>query len=294
VIKAFWLRGITALALVLLTPLGAVAYMPSVLRVGFAPFENQETVMRKAAPIVAGLARDLGMRVTPFVAGDYPGVVEAMRSGKLDVAFLSPAALVQAERVAGVRPVLKSIYKNRSCYYSAIITRVESPIHTLSDLKGKTFAFVDPDSTSGDIYPKVMLIKAGINPNKDFSRVIYAGGHDAAILAVLNHRVDAAATFSNDTQGNDVPWKPILGNRANQIRVIAYSSPIPNGAIAVSRNLDPALVSRIKTSFLHLGKTSTGRQELARMYLVDRFELVNTNDYAPVREAFRLVGFTLK
>src|SRR5690348_10578548 len=63
----------------------AHAYKPKELRLGFAPFENQADVMRKAQPVVRALSRTLGIPVKPFVAGDYPGVVEAMRSGKLDV-----------------------------------------------------------------------------------------------------------------------------------------------------------------------------------------------------------------
>jgi phosphonate transport system substrate-binding protein len=287
-----WVYAAAIAALTLASP--AHAYSPQVLRVGFAPFENAEDVVRKAQPVVAMLRKTLGMEVRPYVAGDYPGVVEAMKGGKLDVAFYSPAAFVMAEKIAGARLILKSVYKGRSVYYSAIITRNDSKIKTLADLKGKTFAFVDPGSTSGGVYPKVMLMNAGINPAKHFSRVIYAGGHDAAILAVVNHKVDAAATFANDTRGEDVPWKPMLKGRAGEVRVIGYSKPIPNGAIAVAKNLDPALTARVRQAFLDLGKTAEGRKLLAQMYLIDRFEPAAPHDYDSVREAFQKVGLSVK
>jgi phosphonate transport system substrate-binding protein len=264
------------------------------LSIGFAPFENEAEVMKKAAPIVEVLSQSLGRPVRPFVSADYPAMVEAMRSGKLDVAFLSPAALVMAEKVAGVKVILKSVFKGRSAYYSAIFTRADSRFHSLKDLKGHTFAFVDPGSTSGGVYPKLMLMKAGINPDKDFSHVIYAGGHDAAVLAVFNHKVDAAATFANDTRGDDVSWKHILGKDAVQIRALAYSPPIPNGAIAVSKMLDAATVQKVRQTLLNLGKTEAGRKHLARFYLIDSFAPAVSSDYDPVREAFVKVGLKIK
>lgn len=272
----------------------AQAADPKELRVGFAPFENQREVLKKAGPVVDALSRSLGLKVIPFVAGDYPGVVEAMKGGKLDVAFYSPAALVMAERVAGARVILKSIYKGRSHYYSAIITRTDGPIKKVADLRGKNFAFVDPGSTTGAVYPKLMMKNAGLDPARDLGKVIYAGGHDASILAVYNGKVDAAATFANDDKGQDVPWKHILKADASKIRAIAYSKPIPNGAVAVSKHLSPALTARIKRAFLDLGTTGDGRKMLSRMYLIEAFAPASSSDYDPVREAFAKVGLSLK
>ena len=289
-------RSILAIgvALAALVSAPAEAADPKELRVGFAPFENQRQVLKKAGPVVEALSRALGMKVIPFVAGDYPGVVEAMKGGKLDVAFYSPAALVMAERVAGARVILKSIYRGRAHYFSAIITRADGPIKTLKDLRGRNFAFVDPGSTTGAVYPKLMMKNAGLDPARDLGKVIYAGGHDASILAVYNGKVDAAATFANDDRGEDVPWKHILKADAGQIRAIAYSKPIPNGAVAVSRHLSPALTARIKKAFLDLGTTQGGRKMLSRMYLIEAFAPASSKDYDPVREAFTKVGLSLQ
>lgn len=288
-----WLTA--ALVALAISPPAALAYVPAELKVGFAPFENQHEVLQKAKPIVEALRRGLHMPVKPFVAADYPGVVEAMNGGKLDVAFYSPAALVMAEKVAGARVILKAIYQGRSHYFSSIIVRADSPIKSLKDLKGRTFAFVDPGSTTGGVYPKLMLLNAGLNPEKDFARVIYAGGHDAAVLAVFNRKVDAAATFANDTQGRDVPWRRVLkGPDAEQIRPLAYSKPIPNGAIAVSRRLDPALVEKVRATFKGLNATAQGQRDLSKMYLMDGFVPATSADYDPVREAFEKVGLSLK
>jgi phosphonate transport system substrate-binding protein len=114
------------------------------------------------------------------------------------------------------------------------------------------------------------------------------------VLAVLNRKVDAAATFANDDKGNDVPWKHILGKDADKIRAIAYSQPIPNGAIAVSKGLDAETTAKVRQTFLDLGKTSDGRGHLSRFYLIESFAPATSADYDPVREAFARVGLKVK
>lgn len=289
------LHGCLAVLMVLTVahPVQAAREKKDELRIGFAPFENQKEVLRKAGPIVQYLGKLLKRPIRPFVAGDYPGVVEAMKGGKLDLAFFSPAALVMAEKVAGARVILKSTYQGRMHYYSAIIVRKDSPIQTVQALKGKSFAFVDPGSTTGGVYPKLTMLQAGLDPTRDLGRVIFAGGHDAAILAVYNRKVDAAATFANDDRGDDVPWKHLLKERADTIRALAYSKPIPNGAVAVSRDLPSDTVNALKNAFLNLGKTPEGRQILAQMYLIEAFAPASSKDYDPVRDAFNRVGLSL-
>jgi phosphonate transport system substrate-binding protein len=127
------------------------------LRVGFVPAEDAQQVMQNAQPIVEILRKQLGMEIQPFVAMDYTGVVEALRVNKLDIAFLTPASYVLARNEANVRVILKSERKGIPYYYAAIITRADSGIKTLEDLRGKTFAFGDSLSTTGHVFPRKMF-----------------------------------------------------------------------------------------------------------------------------------------
>jgi phosphonate transport system substrate-binding protein len=274
----------------------AIAYAPKVLRVGLVPSENMQHLLKNARPLMSALKEALGMQVVPFVATDYTGIIEAMRSNKLDVAFFAPGALVLAEKKAKAQVILKASRHGKSVFYSAIITHRDSGIHRLSDLKGKTFAFVDPTSTSGGIYPKAMLMDMGISPERDFSRTIYAGGHDAAVLAVYNKKVDAAATFSNDPQGKDAAWNQFLttSKQSSKIVPIAFSKPIPSDNIAVHSQLDPLLQKKIKTVFLLLSQTPKGRKLLWDLYRIDGFVEAKTSDFDPVRDAFAKVGLPIK
>lgn len=288
-----WLASALACLAIASQALPARADAPKELRMGFAPFEEPTEVLKKARPIVDLLTRELKIPVKPFVATDYPGVVEAMRAGRLDVAIFSPSAMVMAERIAGAKIILKSLYHGHAVYYSAILTRKDSGVTSLKQLKGKTFAFVDNASTTGGIYPKLMLMNAGLNPERDFKAVVNAGGHDASILAVFNKRVTAGASYAYDTKGVDVPWRDVLGKDADQLRVLQYSKPIPNTAVAVSRTLDPKLAEKIRSTLLGLDKSPTGRQELAKMFLIQGFVPASSADYESVREAFDKVGLKI-
>lgn len=271
------------------------AYTPKTLRVGFAPWESLQDLRKTSQEVVALLSEEMPMRIDPFISTDYTGVIEAMRAGKIDVAFFPPAAYVLAERKANAEVILKSFFNGHAQYHGAFITRKGSNIKSLQDLKNKTVAFVDPVSTSGAIYPRVMLLNAGIVPEKHFRRLIYAGGHDAAVLAVLHGKVDAAATYTNDPQGKDSAWSNSLPPKDQaKIALLAVTKPIPADNIAVRKDLDPAIIDQIKQIFLRLSNSPDGRKRIREIYQVDGFVEAKPADYAPVREAFDKVGFTIK
>ncbi|MBI6545885.1 MAG: phosphate/phosphite/phosphonate ABC transporter substrate-binding protein, partial [Cyanobacteria bacterium NC_groundwater_1444_Ag_S-0.65um_54_12] len=184
-------------------------YRPVKLKIGFVPSENVAQMYRKVAPLVNNLRNALGLPVVPFVATDYPGVIEAMRSQKLDAAFLAPGAYVIAEKTANARLLLKTIRHGRDVFYSAIIVRRDSGIRSIKDLRGKRFAFGDPASMAGAIFPKVLLKTNGIDPQKDL-RQLPPSGHDVTVLAVFNRQADAGAVFANDPDGNSGAWNYFL------------------------------------------------------------------------------------
>lgn len=288
--------GILLGSLCCLTTLPAWAYTPKVLKVGFVPSENLQSMLQKTQPIVAWMRATLGMEVVAFVASDYAGVVEAMRARKVDVAFFAPGGFVLAEKQAGAQVILKSVRKGKTNFFSAIITRRDSGLNRLEDLKGHSFAFVDPTSVSGAIFPKAMLLSKGIHPERDFSQIIYAGGHDATVMAVLHRKVDAAATFANDTSGRSGAWTDFLKNREDQaqIKVIAYTKPTPSDNICVSKDLDRKLVNKVKKCFLSMSNSPEGIRMLKDLYHIDGYASATSAEYQPVRDAFGRVGIKIR
>ncbi|MEB3299332.1 MAG: phosphate/phosphite/phosphonate ABC transporter substrate-binding protein [Candidatus Sericytochromatia bacterium] len=283
--------GILALGLGLLTlpvnqPVTDAAPAKGVLRIGFVPSDKFDEMFRKVGPLVSDLSKRMGVRVVPFVATDYTGVVEAMANRKLDAAFLAPMAYVFAEQKAKVRLMLKAVRQGRHEFYSAIIVRKDSPIRNLTDLKGKTFAFGDPLSVAGTVFPSALLRSRGIDPASDLRR-LPGGGHDATVLAVLHGKADAGAVFCNDPDGKEGAWTVLLKRPEDRqaFRTLAVSKAIPNDVVCTRRDLDPKLARRLKGAFLALGKTAAGRKLFKEIYNIDAFVEARPSDYDGVREA---------
>ncbi len=285
-----------ALALIIDTACGKSSSTSKTLRVGFVPAEDAQQVIQNAQPIVDILHKRLGMEVQPFVATDYTGVVEALRVNKLDIAFLTPASYVLAKNEANVRVVLKSERKGNPYYYAAIITRADSGIKKLEDLRGKTFAFGDPLSTSANVFPRKMFHDRGIDPVRDFKQILYSGGHDATVLAVLNGKVDAGATYANSPDSDDTAWMRYLKNPEDvkKIRAIAFSEPIPADNLVINGNLNESTARRVEEIFLELSRDPAGQQMLRDLYQIDGFVPASDKDYDSVRQAFAVAGIKLK
>ena len=267
-----------------------------VLRVGFVPAENAQQVIQNAQPIVEILQDRLGMEVQPFVATDYTGVIEALRGDKLDIAFLTPASYVLAKNEANVRVVLKSERKGSPFYYAAIIARADSGIQRLEDLRGKTFAFGDPLSTSANVFPRKMFHERGIDPVRDFKKILYSGGHDATVLAVFNRKVDAGATYANSPDSNDTAWMRYLQDPEDvkQIHAIAFSEPIPADNLVIHGNLDDRLAQQVEAIFIELSQDAKGKKMLRDLYQIDGFIPATDKDYDSVRQAFAIAGIPLR
>ncbi|HXF76252.1 MAG TPA: phosphate/phosphite/phosphonate ABC transporter substrate-binding protein [Methylomirabilota bacterium] len=279
-----------------LSACGGESKAAKVLRVGFVPAEDAQQVMQNAQPVVEILRRRLNMEVEPFVATDYTGIVEALRVGKLDVAFLAPASYVLAKNEANIKVVLKSERKGMPYYYAAIITRADSGIHKLEDLRGKTFAFGDALSTTGNVIPRKMLKTHGIDPVRDFKQVLYSGGHDATVLAVFNGKVDAGATYANFPDSTDTAWMRYLKDPEDvkKIRAIAFSEPIPADNLVIRADLDEAIARKIEAIFLELSREPEGKRMLRELYQIDGFVPATDQDYDSVRQAFADAGIRLK
>ncbi len=263
------------------TPAGGET--PTTLRVGLVPNQAPDRIRAQYRPFGAYLEKTLEQPVELFVATDYTGVVEAMASDKLDLAYFGGVTYVQAEKRADVTPIVTEIDRETSSprYYSAIIVRADGPIKTVADLKEKDrkFAFGDINSTSGSLYPRLMLDRAGIGNFTDPQKFVYTGGHDAATLAVVNETVDAGGVEKRIMQR-------LIDSgtvKAETVRVLEQQLVMGYPWVVRSR-LDRGLVERITQAFL-----TVRDPELLALLRADRYERVQKTDYDEVRrEATRL------
>src|SRR5881409_2848801 len=182
------------------------------------------------------LARLTGIPVRVTVASDYAAVIEALRNRTADLAFVHPGGYVLASREAKAVIVAKNLWHGKSSFTSRIYVRKDSGLAKLEDLRGKTMAFIDPASSSGYIYPMVLLIQRGLVKDRDpktfFREVLFAGAHDAGMRALLNGHVDALASF-------DMAREQYLTDPVERERIIyvAETPPIPEAGIADLRRL---------------------------------------------------------
>lgn len=179
----------------LLAGTNAMAQAPKQLRFGLLPAEDPTNMVQMFQGIADHIGKSMGLPATVRVSESYNALIEAMRAGHLDVVYVGGSQYVKMLdlKMDVVPVVLNRDTDNRTYYKSCIISRSDSGIKTWNDLKGKTFAFVTPTSTSGGVAPTFLLLKNGVNPDKDFKSKLYAGKHDAAFLAVKNKKVDAGA-----------------------------------------------------------------------------------------------------
>ena len=287
------LTSIVLVAGILLAALGGQpALAQSSLHLALTPSQKPTDLMVAGEAFGAALGKLVGVPIRVTVASDYAAVVEALRNRTADLAFVHPAGYVLANREAKAMIVAKDQWHGNTSYTSRIYVRKESGLKTLEELRGKTIAFVDPSSTSGYVYPMVMLIEKGLVQNRDpktfFKEFVFSGSHDAGLQALLHGHVDAFASF-------DQAREQYLKDPAEREKLIyiAESAPIPEGGICARDGLDPALVAKVRAALLSM-KGPTYAPVLKALYDIDGFEPAEDREYQPVRAAMDLLGWRPK
>ncbi|UCD80268.1 MAG: phosphate/phosphite/phosphonate ABC transporter substrate-binding protein [Desulfobacterales bacterium] len=230
-----------------------------VIGFGLIPSEEAHKLLSESKPFIDVFEKKIGLPIKPFVAMDYAAVVEALRTNQLEVAFLGPASYVLAKDKVKcpIEAVARGIMEitGKSSYRSFIITHQNSPIKTLDDLKGKSFAFVDPASTSGNFVPRFIFGENGIDPERDFSAVYYTGTHQASLIAVKERKVDAAAV------AEEVYTLAIKKGHMKQsdFRIIFKSDWIPGSPFVIRTNLPSELQRKLKKGLLEIKNVRFGK-----------------------------------
>ncbi|GHJ35610.1 phosphate-import protein PhnD [Streptomyces sp. TS71-3] len=221
---------------------------PDVLTVAQIPSENSTTLKEAREPLTKLLEKQTGKKIAFQNATSYAAVIEAMRAKKADIGFFGPDSYVTAKDTGVNLDVMAASVdtKNGSAtYQSYAIVKADSPVKSLKDYRGKKVCFVDPNSTSGYLYPQAGLADAGIDTGKDIKTVM-AGGHDASVLAVMNGQCDAG--FADDSMINET--LPQAGKlKKSDYRIVWKSKEIPDSPAAVAGDLDPALKQKIVDTF---------------------------------------------
>ena len=258
---------------------------PKTLRVSAIPDENPTELLRKNAPLVQYLERELGMKVefTPLV--NYAATVEALAAGKLDLVWYGGFTHVQARQRTGDALAIVMRTEDAS-FHSKFIARKDSGIRSLKDLKGKTFAFGSVSSTSGHLMPRHFLLQDGIVPERDFARFSYSGAHDATAKWVEAGQVDAGAL-------NEAVWERLVQEGKVDVDKVGVFWTTPEYVDynwTARGGLDRALVSRIAWAFLNLDYSNPEHKEILDLQRTKGYILATEDDFTGIEAAAKAAG----
>ncbi len=230
--------------------------IPETLVLTAVPGSDPDARQQRLDILQKYLEKSLEMPVKVHKVTDYTGVVEAMISGKVHLATYGPFSYLIAHEKAGAEAIIMMGQKGgvpRS-YDSFIFSYPGSGINSMEDVKeqaGKIrMAFTDPASTSGHLIPKGHLLNIGINPERDFRDVVFAGGHTATVLAVKEQKANLGASFSTNMD------RMIEKGRIKKedVNILWKSEPMVSGSLAVVPNLDSSLVEKIRAAYINMKK----------------------------------------
>lgn len=276
------LKLLTLLA-ALSVPFGAQAAPkadPDTLKVALLPDENAGTIIKNNQALKEYLEATLGKKIELIVTTDYSSMIEAMRHGRLDLAYFGPLSYVLARQKSDIEPFVALKSKGSTTYQSAVIGNVEAGVNKIEDIKGKNMAYGDKASTSSHLIPKSMLAEKGLLAGSGYNEH-FVGSHDAVAMAVQNGHAQAGG-LSRPIFESLVERKIIDGNK---VKVLEYSKPFPQYPWTMRSNLKPELKENIRKAFLDIKDPA-----ILKPFKADGFDVITDKHYDVVRD----LGYLLK
>lgn len=256
---------------------------PKTLRVALLPDENASTIIQNAQPLKAYLEKSLRRNVELIVTTDYSSMIEAMRFGRIEVAYFGPLSYVLAKSKSDIEAFAVGVSNGTPTYTSVVITQADSPVRQLSDLKGKVVAYGDQASTSSHLVPRAMIQDAGLIAERDY-KTVYVGAHDAVARAVETGKAGAGAL------SRPIYESLLKSGRidASKVRVVAETKPIPNYPMAMQAKLAPQLKEQIRAAFIGINDPA-----ILKAFRAQGFVATGDNAYDVLRSTARVLNLDL-
>ena len=265
----------------------ATASAQGTLKISAIPDEAPTELQRKFVPLGKYLEQQTGMKVEFIAVTDYAAVVESLATGRIDMAWLGGFTFVQAsKRTNGA--AIPIVQREEDTRFTSKFVTSNPQIKTLADLKGKTFAFGSPASTSGHLMPRYFLIQAGIEPDRDLKNVAFSGAHDATVAFVQSGKVDAGV-LNASVYDKLVEQKKI---DPDKVRVFAVTPPYYDYNWTVRGGMDPALVKKLTEAFLKLDPKNPEHAQILELQRATKFVPTRPENYAGIESAARSAGLT--
>ncbi|MEC4717961.1 phosphate/phosphite/phosphonate ABC transporter substrate-binding protein [Noviherbaspirillum sp. CPCC 100848] len=274
-----------ALALAAVALLGHAAPNPDpdTLKVALLPDENASTVIKNNRPLEIHLEKELGKKIELIVTTDYSSMIEAMRHGRLDLAYFGPLSYVLAKQKSDIEAFAAIKQKGDTTYQSVLVVNTGAGIGNIADIANKNVAYGDKASTSSHLIPKSILAQGGLKAGENY-REHFVGAHDAVAIAVQNGHAQAGG-LSKPIFESLVQRGIIDGNK---VKVLAESKPFPQYPWTMRSNLKPELKEKIRAVF-----TGISDPAVLKPFKADGFGPIADKDYDVVRDLGTLLKLDL-
>jgi len=259
------------------------------ITMAFVPSGESGVIAAASSAIADCLNQMTGLYYSVQTGTSYAAAIEAMGAGKAQIGFLNTFSILIAQAKYQIIPALINLRnyqtndldpdnalkgKLEPFYKAQFITTASSGIKSYADLKGKTFCFVDPLSTSGYIVPRIILLANGINPDIDFAATVNAGSHQNVAAAVYKGDCDAGVTYINVM--TDKTLNTTYPDIQTKLVVFADSDRIPNDGVQYVKTLDPKIQAITTEALLTMAADPGGKAVLAKLYTINAFQKIDS------------------
>lgn len=242
---------------------------------GVNPFTIPLRIKETYVPLIEEVCKKIGYRARTIIVRDYDALSEGVGNGVIDIGWFSPFAYVNAHKKHNVKAIVSPSVKGKISYNGYIITRRDSGLKDLRDLKDKHFGYVDLNSASGYLYAKDLIEQEGLNSEKDFSKVSFLGNHQNVIKSVLNGDIDGGATYNEAFE-----YAEEIGLPVEQLNIIAKTADIPKDALAARSDMEEELLEKLKLAFISLKENDIIKKDTP----IDGFVEVKDTAYDVIRK----------
>jgi len=254
----------------------------TVIRYGHVPSISASERLDQLQPLKNYLEKKLPIELKIEFSEDYGQVVEQINNGSYDFVTFGPLSYVEAQQQGKLVPLVKPIRFGKTHYRSIIFSHKQSDIESVSDLKGKNFAFVDRKSTSGYLFPKAYLKEQGIDIETDLSGYTFMGSHSNVVVGIWLQKYSAGAVYDDPRKDHDKSSQIV-----ENTKVIARTQKIPNEPWAFQKEFvskHDELTDRIQSLLVALDKSGPSQRRILERLEIDGFAKAKDRDYKIIRK----------
>jgi phosphonate transport system substrate-binding protein len=292
--KRFWFVTLVVLGIAALALSGCgqpkLGTEKNPIVMSFVPSGDTQEIIASGDTLAEMIEEKTGLVVKAEVGTDFAATREAMGAGKAHVGWLNTFNYVLANEKYGIDVGLVTVRFGSNSYKGQINVLADSGIESLDDLKGKVMCWVDPNSTSGYIIPRIMLMANGIDPDNDFAETIEAGSHNNVVTQVYNGDCDAGATYADARSSIEDD----VADVKEKVVVLAETTDIPNDSVSFIKDLDPEVREKIVTALLEIAETEEGQAALESLYSIAGLERADDSFYDAFRADLSKAGMDIE